>query len=45
MERIGDHLTNLSKYAIGSIAFQNSTVVQEVRAVHCKSYLVSLPIR
>ena len=31
MERIGDHLTYLSKYATGSIAFQNSDQVQKVR--------------
>ena len=33
MERIGDHLTYLSKYAIGTTAFQNSEEVQKVRGI------------
>ena len=35
MERIGDHLTYLSEYATGSIAFQNSEKVQKVRVIDC----------
>lgn len=34
MERIGDHLTYLSKY---SITFQNSEEVQKVRVMYCNS--------
>ena len=34
MERIGDHLTYLSEYATGSIAFQNSEKMQRVREVY-----------
>ena len=30
MDRIGDHLTYLSEYATGSIAFRNSEKLQKV---------------
>ena len=34
MERVGDHLTYLSEYATGSIAFQNSEKMQKVRTIN-----------
>ena len=33
MERLGDHLTYLSEYATGNIAFQKSDKIQKVRLI------------
>ena len=37
MERIGDHLSYLSKYATGSIASQNLAEVQQVCPTYCNT--------
>lgn len=42
MERIGNHLTYMSKYATGSIAFQCSEEVQKVRLMYSNTYALSL---
>ena len=39
MERIGDHLTYLAKYAA---SFQSSEEVQKVHIMYCNIYIVSL---
>ena len=44
IERITDHLTYLSEYAAGTIAFQHSEKVQKVRLVSCNTCFITILI-